>query len=44
MKNLIAFFILQLLMFGINSSTTKPLVINTWNFLSAGQKGKYILL
>lgn len=34
-----AFFVIQSLNFG-TSSAAKPLVINTWNFLDAGQKGK----
>lgn len=34
-----ALFIIQFSCFGM-SSAVKPLVINTWNFLDAGQKGK----
>lgn len=36
-----SFFVIQSLNFGISSAANLvPLVINTWNFLDAGQKGK----
>lgn len=39
MKIVVVYFFVQILHFGI-SNVAKPLVINTWNFLEAGEKGK----